>query len=99
MKNFVANLPIYFGLVLRKISDSLFNLSFKLHITFKTEAGLKLEEINKTIAAMKDLVKTQSVPIQKQESPDRKLVNILNGSNNDKPTIANFSKKPNKLNN
>jgi hypothetical protein len=76
--NFVCNTPLFLGLFFKFISDLFFNLSFKLHITFGTEAGKKLEELDKAaknmIAALKQA--KEQAPVT---SGDRKLVDILNG--------------------
>jgi len=89
IKKFVANLPLYPALAMRYLSDKLFVLSFRMHITFDTEAGNKLKELD---AAMKKLKETleQQVASQgpqaatiKRAANERysKLANIIKGTN------------------
>ncbi len=84
MKNFIANLPLYGGLIFKLLSDFFFNLSFKLHITFKTEAGLKLVELDKAARrVVKAIQEAKIVGVRPSDSNgDRKLVNMLNGGSN-----------------
>lgn len=84
IKNFVANIPIYAGMYIRMASDALFVLGFKLHITFKTESGKKLQEIDeamKKIAAQVEKM-GQGATIKKASGDARysKLANIIKGS-------------------
>ncbi len=76
--NFVSNVPLFFGVFFKFISDVFFNLSFKLHISFGTEAGKKLEELGKAAKTMLKAIKQakEQAPVA---SGDRKLVDILNG--------------------
>jgi hypothetical protein len=81
MFNFIANIPIYIGLFFRVIGDKLFTVSFKLHMTFNTETGKKMKELE---VQVKNLAKTMKGDQQAAGSggEDRKLINILNDANN-----------------
>ena len=76
--NIIANTPLFIALFIKFVSDLFFNLSFKLHISFGTEAGKKLEELDKAAKTMLAAIKAakSQPPVA---SGDRKLVDILNG--------------------
>ena len=85
MTNFIANIPIYLGLQFNKITSLLYDLSFKLHIFFKTESGIKLSELDKSLKELKDLksrTKVSAKPATQVNNSNRKLFNILHGDNN-----------------
>jgi hypothetical protein len=87
VRNFMANTPLFIALAFKFVSDMLFNLSFKLHITFGTEAGKKLEELDKAAKQMLQAIKESrgQVPIQ---NGDRKLVDILNGGTSGRSSLG-----------
>jgi hypothetical protein len=87
LKNIVANIPIYVGMYIRELSDSFFVLGFRLHITFKTESGIKLKEIDEAMKKLKEYVnKTGQAAVVKKASGDQrysKLAEIIKGNKND----------------
>lgn len=94
IKNVVANAPIYVGMLLKLIADKFFNLGFNLHITFKTEAGLKLKEVNEAMEQLKHAVKLQA-QAQRQGRGESKLADIILGDADEQPlTTIILPKKP-----
>ncbi len=85
--NFIANSPLFLGLFFKFLSDLFFTLSFKLHITFGTEAGKKLEELDKAAKKMLKALKEAKAqgPVA---SGDRKLVDMLNGGSSGRTVIG-----------
>lgn len=88
LKNLIANIPIYIGLYIRALSDVFFVLGFRMHITFETESGVKLKEIDETVKKLKAKVEASDAPNKK--TPDlrySKLASIIkgpaNGTNSD----------------
>jgi len=91
LKNFIANLPLYLALFVRFISDKLFLLSFKLHITFGTESGAKLKQLDEAMKKLNEAISQQAAQgattttatTLKKVSNERysKLANIIKGSN------------------
>jgi hypothetical protein len=83
LKNIIANIPIYIGLYIRAVSDALFVLGFRTHITFKTESGLKLKEIDDTVKKLKAQVDNVAKnPAKKTVGEIRysKLASIIKGT-------------------
>jgi hypothetical protein len=88
LKNFIANLPLYAALFVSLTSDKLFLLSLKLHITFNTEFGAKLKELDEAVKKLKEVQTPIQGPITvssvaaKKASNERysKLANIIKGS-------------------
>lgn len=87
LKNIIANIPIYIGMYIRLLSDSFFVLGFRLHITFKTESGVKLKEIDEAMKKLAEHVnKTGQAAVIKKAAPDQrysKLADIIKGTKND----------------
>lgn len=75
IKNFIADIPFFIALLFKNISNLFFDFSFKLHKTFKTEAGIKMQKyekaLNKFVANYKQ---TGSIT---KASGDSKLADIL----------------------
>ena len=64
IKNMVSNIPMVLGLgvlqvalLIKKIADKLFDISFSLHVSFDTEVGKKIrvikEQMKKHVEALK----------------------------------------------
>lgn len=92
IKSFVANLPLYPALAIRYLSDKLFVLSFRMHITFGTEAGNKLKELD---AAMKKLKETLEQQVASQGSQGSKVATIKIAANERYSKLANIIKGTN----
>lgn len=86
MKNFIANLFLAIGLMFQSISKGFFNISFKLHIIFNTKTGVKLKELEDAYKALAKATKVSKSSAAAQLKEDRRLVDILNGANNEQST-------------
>jgi len=91
MKNFVANIPLYIGVSIKLISDKFIDLSFKLHITFETDSGKKLVELQKAAEQYLEIIKEAK---KQHTSGDRKLVDILNNGGANGRAFTTSLKKP-----
>jgi hypothetical protein len=93
VRNFLCNIPLYLGLGTKLVGNTLINLSFKLHITFGTDAGKKLEKLQEATNELMKNIKEAKQNL-KASSGDRKLVDILNGeTTNGRSTFTTLGKK------
>lgn len=94
VKNFIANIPFFIGLMFKKLSDMFYNIAFKFHVALDTEAGRKLKEISEVFKQFDNIVKTQ--PGQAKHNPDSKLATIIKGDTNANRQLTTFAipKKP-----
>ncbi len=79
IKNAIANTPIYIGFGLQKASQFFYTVSIKLHITLKTEIGLKVIAAKDAMEKMAQAMKAAQAA---QEQESSKLYNIM------KPEVA-----------
>ena len=81
LKNTIANLPIYVGFAFQKVSQAFYGLSIRLHITLKTEIGLKViqakEAMEKMAKAMKEMENLQRAQYEAQQKESQKLQDVL----------------------
>ena len=87
--NFIANIPLFLGLGAKAVSEGLFALSFKLHMTFNTNVGKKIKEVKQYFQT---LAEQQARAGLGGDNPN-KLANIIKGDseNEQQPTLV---KKP-----
>lgn len=83
IKEFLCNIPLYLAFPVRLLSDKLFLLSFRLHITFNTDAGVKIKNLEDSIKKLKELVETPEQPKSNKVTSNgySKLANIIKGKN------------------
>lgn len=81
LKNLIANSPIYVGFAFQKVSQAFYGLSIRLHITLKTDIGLKViqakEAMEKMAKAMKEMEQMQRTQYEAQQKEAQKLQDIL----------------------
>jgi len=81
VKEMVANFPIRIGIVIRFISDFFFTIGFRLHITFNTESGKKLQRIEQQTRELMQHIKGAIPTTATPPKQSNKLFNAVKGDN------------------
>lgn len=84
LKTFLGNLPIYLGLILRKLSDASIVGGLKFHVVLNTKAGKDLKKFQEDMMANLKAMKERQPEAQaqvKHVNKFSKLSDIIKGTN------------------